>query len=36
MKVEFGEHFSPIQPARIDNSNAVVTRDKVEKIIFIC
>ena len=28
--VEFGEQGSPIQPARIDNSIAVVTRDKVE------
>ena len=28
--VEFGELRSPIQPARIDNSVAVVTRDKVE------
>ena len=28
--VELGELSSPVQPARIDNNNFVVTRDKVE------
>ena len=27
--VELGEHRSPVQPARIDNNNVVVARDKV-------